>query len=145
MGLFFSLLSPFCVPAWFTEQFFFFHAGHLWTLFTHEEGHQGLKLKVICSLLLPATDWGHLPLCVSFCPISTSLSIQLDRNARASVLSQEEGVVRGSMKMLVPRCSFEGMKWVSWEDSPHLSAGIALCCHSVFYYILAWKITPGGY
>lgn len=84
-------------------------------------------------LLIEATS-----LCVSFCPIAPSLSIQLDRHVRASVLSQEEGVVWGSMKMLVPRCSFEGMKWESWEDSPHLSEGITLCCHSV-HYILAWR------
>lgn len=136
MGLFFSLPPPFYVPAWFMEQFFarrtLMEPIYSWV------GSPGLKLKIICSLLLlPATDWGHPPLRVSFCPIPPSLRTQLDRHVRASVLLQLGGVVGGSMKMWVLRCGFEEMKWESWEDSAHLSAGITLCCHSAFPYILA--------
>lgn len=136
MGLFFSLPPPFYVPAWFMEQFFarrtLMEPIYSWV------GSPGLKLKIICSLFLPPdTDWGHPPLRVSFCPIPPPLSTQLDRHVRASVLLQLGNAVGGSMKMRVLRCGFEEMKWESWENSAHLSAGITLCCHSAFPYILA--------
>ena len=116
-GLFY-FLPPFSVPAWLLEQLLY--PGHLIEPIYSWVKSPQLKAEHLMWLPSISCHWSRPPLSLSLLPLFLHPRDPwaynwIDRHVRASVLFQEEGVVSGSMKMLVSRCSFEGMKGEGWR------------------------------